>query len=661
MPKSYAQFKAMVLGRGYDIDYNYGWQCWDGYAEYSIYLGVPYANCTVTHYVQDIWTQRATNGILNYFTETRNLQPGDVVVFRPCSVTPTSHIAIFDSDAGGGYGNFLGQNQGNAASNPAGGYAFSITKLPYWATYDTAFRPKSWGGSYENVSSIGYSEKQLINETGTVTLTKAVNKRRDRPDGMVAETLPAGKKLTYTNKWVGNGHRYISWVEHQQDGCMYRYFVAISGSEKRGQDMWATIEGQTTEKKYDESQLINETGVAVLKTAVKKRRDTPTGIVAETLPAGKKLTYTQKWVGNGHRYVSWVETEPNGNKYRYFVAISGSETQGKDLWATIGPVNASESTTESKQTEKSTPKAGNTISTANIKGWGCDVSVHNPQGSVDLSKYDFVMIQSNFGEKTDNNAYKDKLFDYWVSEAKKAGIPFGVYCYDYAYDTTGACLEADYAVELAKASGATLGVWIDMEDEDKWKQKRGLWTRDHCLSVCETFCDTVQAAGMYTGVYCTQSIFDSWLNSEKMGKVDKWVAEWKTNDGYVHSDTSARGTIHQYSSITPDGKGLDLNVMYVSPDHYKMTDTGTENGHTKEENIKKDEEKEDTKDPVIIPKEEPQTQPEKDNAKANDNKNAKKNKGDKKKNKKGNEKKSAGMIRKIIKILMSTHQENVKK
>ena len=130
MAKSYAQFKAMVLGRGYDIDYNYGWQCWDGYAEYCRYLGVPYASCTVTRYVQDIWTQRQNNGTLNYFSEVHNLQPGDVTVFRPCSVTPTSHIAIFDSDAGGGYGNFLGQNQGNAASNPAGGYAFSITKLP---------------------------------------------------------------------------------------------------------------------------------------------------------------------------------------------------------------------------------------------------------------------------------------------------------------------------------------------------------------------------------------------------------------------------------------------------------------------------------------------------------------------------------------------------
>lgn len=647
MSKSYAQFKAMVLGRGYDIDYNYGWQCWDGYAEYCIYQGVPYANCTVTHYVQDIWTQRATNGMLKYFNETKNLQPGDVVVFRPCSVTPTSHIAIFDSDAGGGYGYFLGQNQGNAAANPAGGYAFSLTKLPYWATYDTAFRPKTWNGTYTNTSTIGYSESQLINENGTVVLTQAVNKRRDRPDGMVVETLPAGKKLAYTNKWVGNGHRYISWVEHQQDGCMYRYFVAISGSEKREKDMWATVEGQTTAKKYDDSQLIYETGVAVLKTAVKKRRDTPDGLVAETLPAGKKLAYTQKWVGNGHRYISWVETEPNGNKYRYFVAISGSEKQGVDLWADFY--------TTADTAEKSTQKAGHTISTANVKGWGCDVSSHNEKGSVDLKKYDFVLIRSNFGEKTDDQKYKDPLYDYWVLEAKKAGIPFGAYCYDYAYDTTGSRLEAEYAVELAKTSGATLGVWIDMEDEDKWKQKRGLWTRDHCLSVCETFCDTVQEAGMYTGVYCTPSIFDSWLNSEKMGKVDKWVAEWKTNDGYVHSDTSARGTIHQYSSITPDGKGLDLNVMYVSPDHYKMTDSGTENDQTKEENIKKDEGKEDTKDPVVIPKEEPQKPS--DNAKANDKKNAN--------NKKKNEKKNAGMIsqilKKIIKVLMSTHEENSKK
>lgn len=144
---SYNDFKASVMGKAFDIDGYYGAQCWDGYAKYCRYLGYPICHCTVTGYVQDIWTQRKVNGILNHFNEVTVMQPGDVAVFKPCNATPLSHIAIFDRDAGGGYGWFLGQNQG--------GYngSFNVVKLPYSATYDTAFRPKVFAGAVQKPAS----------------------------------------------------------------------------------------------------------------------------------------------------------------------------------------------------------------------------------------------------------------------------------------------------------------------------------------------------------------------------------------------------------------------------------------------------------------------------------------------------------------------------
>lgn len=138
MMATYEEFKSQVLGKAYDIDGYYGCQCWDGYAKYCNYLGIPICHCTSTGYVQDIWMLRKSNGILNYCTEVSVLKAGDIVVFKKYgSVTPLSHIAIFDSDAGGGYGNFLGQNQGGKNG------AFNLVRLPYAATYDTAFRPKN--------------------------------------------------------------------------------------------------------------------------------------------------------------------------------------------------------------------------------------------------------------------------------------------------------------------------------------------------------------------------------------------------------------------------------------------------------------------------------------------------------------------------------------
>lgn len=134
---SYQDFKNTHLGNGYDIDGWFSFQCWDFYAEYCNWLGVPYANCTDSGYAQDLWTQRHSNGILNYFDEVEVMQPGDVAIFAVTPSTPYSHVAIFDSDAGNGYGNFLGQNQGA----PEG--VTNIIALPYSATFATAFRPKS--------------------------------------------------------------------------------------------------------------------------------------------------------------------------------------------------------------------------------------------------------------------------------------------------------------------------------------------------------------------------------------------------------------------------------------------------------------------------------------------------------------------------------------
>ena len=420
---------------------------------------------------------------------------------------------------------------------------------------------------YGNLKLIGYlvhksltaSDIKLINENGIYTLAVPTNKRRDSPTGIIAETLPVGKKLNYTNVTTYGGSRYISWVETEPNGNKYRYFVYAPKQES---------------PTYSESQLINEVGVATLTKAVNKRRDTPTGVIAETLPVGKKLSYTNKWIGNGHRYVSWVETEPNGNKYRYFVAVSGSEKYGVDTWATFGGPS-----TDTKGPQ--TPTSKSEIDESNVKHWGVDLSENNADG-IDLSAYDFAILRSNYGEIT------DKKIEYWVKACEKAGIPYGLYCYDYAIDDDQAEAEAKYTLELARKYKPALGVWLDMEDEDKYKEKRKAWTKERALRTCEIFCKCVQNAGLYAGIYSSSWVFKNWLNSSTIGQYDKWVAQWDANDGDYHSDTSSMGTIHQYTSVDKhSGIGLDKNAMYVDFDHYKSKIVEKPQNET--ENVQKDE------------------------------------------------------------------------
>ena len=134
---TYEQFKNNVMWKAFDIDKAFGNQCWDGYAYYCMNLGVPFAYCTSSGFVKDIWNDRGRNGILNYFDEVQVMQAGDIAVFTENNWTPYSHIAIFDHDAGDGVGGyFLGQNQGGANG------CFNVVYLPYSATFHTAFRLK---------------------------------------------------------------------------------------------------------------------------------------------------------------------------------------------------------------------------------------------------------------------------------------------------------------------------------------------------------------------------------------------------------------------------------------------------------------------------------------------------------------------------------------
>jgi len=147
---TYLDFKSRVLNNGYDHDGGaFGWQCWDGFAELCEANGIPIINTDpINHsgYAKDLWELRKTNGMLTYFDEVETMEGGDVAIFKEVAgVTPSSHVAIFDSDIDGNYGWFLGQNQGSTITHPNGGSAFNLVMLPYSATYPTAFRVKKGG------------------------------------------------------------------------------------------------------------------------------------------------------------------------------------------------------------------------------------------------------------------------------------------------------------------------------------------------------------------------------------------------------------------------------------------------------------------------------------------------------------------------------------
>lgn len=390
-------------------------------------------------------------------------------------------------------------------------------------------------------SSSGYNESDLIAETGVATMTvDNVQARLNSPTGSVVRKYSTGDKITYSWKWVGNGHRYIVWQEGTN-----KIFLAVSNSETHGIEPWATFAPVEEEKPsgYDESQLIQEHGLAKFtRDDIIIRKDKPDGEdTGLRFMSGSTQEYTEKWVGNGHRYISWVE-----DGTRYFCAVSGSETRGEDSWATFSTVETGQNPESPSDTEPAFPES--------VVLHGIDVSEHN-SSDIDFTQFDYVILRSNWWTTT------DKKFKEFADKLEELGIPYGVYCYDYAGDEESALEQAKYTYELIKDRDIKMGVWMDMEDADGWKNKNGYLTKEHCSMICKVFCDFFKEKGYYTGVYSTKWWFENYCPTD----YPKWVANWGTNDGTCQSDFSDYGVMHQYTSYG----GLDKNVAYHDVEFFK--------------------------------------------------------------------------------------------
>ena len=296
---------------------------------------------------------------------------------------------------------------------------------------------------------------------------------------------------------------------------------------------------QTSNTTYDVNKLVSEHALATLTVdAVAIRQGSPYGAVIKRVNTGFQFEYYYKVVANGHRWVV------NKDKTQ-FMAISNSEVQGKELWATFSEVKEEVKPTP---TEKPIEKVDYT---KNIKGYGIDLSEHN--GDVDLSKYDFAIIRACYGENTDSK------FEELISKCEKANIPYGVYCYDYALNDDEAKAEANYILNLIKDKNIKMGVWFDIEDADGYKKKNGVLTKERCTQSFKIFCDILKEKGYYTGVYTSSS----WIGTYVETDYPLWIANWGTNDGTIQSDQSDKAVIYQYTS-----NPIDKNVIYHDVSFY---------------------------------------------------------------------------------------------
>ena len=197
---------------------------------------------------------------------------------------------------------------------------------------------------------------------------------------------------------------------------------------------------------------------------------------------------------------------------------------------------------------------------AKIKKYGIDISEF--QSDIDLAPYkdQFVIIRAGYSNSIDTSAVRH------IKECEKYDIPYGLYWYSYATTVAKAKAEADTFLKFIKehAHNIRVGVWLDMEDADGYKAKRMQITEQKISDICAAFCEKMETAGYYTGIYASASWFKSLINCAKW---DRWVACWGSNNGAVNEDTSNMGTMLQYTSHG----GLDKDLTYVDLSVYDIS------------------------------------------------------------------------------------------
>lgn len=174
-----------------------------------------------------------------------------------------------------------------------------------------------------------------------------------------------------------------------------------------------------------------------------------------------------------------------------------------------------------------------------------DVSVHN--GTIDWEKVKeegvHAIIRCGYGK--DYTSQDDKMWRRNIEACESLGIPHGAYLYSYASDGDGGEEEAAHMLRLVEGYSFQYPLYIDVEE---------CKNRLVAPAVCQRFCDVMEKAGYYVGIYANLNWWSNYLFG--LDRYDKWIAKWSatkppipcglwqyTNKGHVSGvpDTSEGG------------------------------------------------------------------------------------------------------------------------
>lgn len=155
-----------------------------------------------------------------------------------------------------------------------------------------------------------------------------------------------------------------------------------------------------------------------------------------------------------------------------------------------------------------------------MRKFGIDISKWQKGFDFDKAKaegVEFIILRGAYSFSVDS------CFEDFYKTCKKKGIPVGVYHYSIAQTVQDAKNEARLMLSILKGKKLEYPVYLDVEDKTQAKLGKSVLT-----SIIKTYCDTLEKAGYYVGIYSTYSYINSYTNVAELCKYDKWIAQWHT-------------------------------------------------------------------------------------------------------------------------------------
>ena len=149
---------------------------------------------------------------------------------------------------------------------------------------------------------------------------------------------------------------------------------------------------------------------------------------------------------------------------------------------------------------------------------GIDISKWQKGFDFDKAKsegVEFIILRGAYSNS------KDSCFDGFYKSCKDRGIPVGVYHYSMAKSVMDAKKEAELMLDILKGKQFEYPIYLDVEDKTQAKLGKSVLT-----SIIKTYCDTLEQAGYYVGIYSTYYFLRDYTNVSELNKYDKWIAQW---------------------------------------------------------------------------------------------------------------------------------------